>query len=72
MFRAEPVDNLLKQKEVCMDSPVPVTLTGQTQIEQSPCGSEAGAWDARTTGRHLRNLGFQAMAALLGIALAFM
>jgi hypothetical protein len=55
-----------------MSSPGPVTLPGQTQIAQSPRGGEAGAWDAGTSGRHLRNLGFQVMAALLGIALAFM
>lgn len=55
-----------------MSSPVPVTLPGQTQIAQSSQAGEAGASDARTSGHHLRNLGFQVMAALLGIALAFM
>ena len=73
IFCAEPVDNLLKRKEVCIMSPVPVTLPGQTQIAQSPNGGEAGACDsARTTGRYLRHLGFHVMAVLLGIALAFM
>jgi hypothetical protein len=56
-----------------MISPVPVTLPGQTQIAQSPRGSEAGAGDsARTTGRYLCHLGFHVMVVLLGIALAFM
>ncbi len=53
-------------------SPKPVTLHGQTPIAQSSHAGESGASDARISGHHLRNLGFQVMAALLGIALAFM
>jgi hypothetical protein len=45
-----------------MDSPAPVTLPEQTQIEDGP----------RSSRGLLHSFGFHVLAILLGIALAFM
>ena len=56
-----------------MVAPVPVNPPGETQIAPYPKGFVAKLpQGARTTRRFLRNFGFHVVAALLGIALAFL
>ena len=54
-----------------MVSPVPgnPSMNEQTAVPEQAFGFQASA---RTAGRNLRNVGFQLIALLLGIALAFL
>jgi len=54
-----------------MISSIPADLSGANQIAQPPRGVVPGL-NAGATGRSLRNLSFDVLAVLLGIALALM
>jgi hypothetical protein len=55
-----------------MESPTPVSPPAQTQTRPAPPEMEEGLLGGSTTPRFLRTYGFQVLAVLLGIALAFM
>jgi hypothetical protein len=55
-----------------MDSPAPVSPPAQAQMAPPPSQMEVGLQGGAPTPRFLRTYGFQVLAVLLGIALAFM
>jgi hypothetical protein len=65
------VDNLLKQKEICMLAATPVNPPDQMQPTSTglPAESPRGA---RITSHFLRTFSFHLLAVILGIALALM
>ena len=65
---AESVDNLKNGKRFCLVPPVPAN----PQIEHSKESPADLLGGVKATSRFLRTFGFQLLAVLLGIALAFM
>jgi hypothetical protein len=55
-----------------MDSPAPVSPPAQAQMGAASPEVEVGLHGGAATPRFLRTYGFQVLAVLLGIALAFM